>query len=116
MDMTSTLLAAADAKPPSGRRLDGIDLLPALQGRAAPIERTFFWRIDRPQIKQKAARQGNLKYLREREKERLFDVASDPGEKTDLASARPEKVGELRELLARWEAEMDASNPPFKVK
>ena len=32
MDLTATILAAAGAKPPESRKLDGIDLIPILNG------------------------------------------------------------------------------------
>jgi arylsulfatase A-like enzyme len=35
-------------------------------------------------------------------KAKLFDLAGDPGETTDLAQAKPELAGRLRDLIATW--------------
>ena len=45
MDLSVSILAATGTVPPEGRTLDGMDLLPILQGRKPRQERTFFWRI-----------------------------------------------------------------------
>jgi arylsulfatase A-like enzyme len=115
MDLTVTILAACGVKPPAGRKLDGIDLLPHLQGERTR-ERTFFWRITRPDRNQKAVRQGHWKYVRDSGYEMLFDLSADPGERKTLAYQRPEKVAELRQKLADWEKEMAKEKPAFVVK
>ena len=35
----------------------------------------------------------------------LYDLASDPAEKTNLASAQPDRVAEMQALIAGWQAE-----------
>jgi arylsulfatase A-like enzyme len=115
MDLTATALAACGAAPPRGRQLDGINLLPILNGARAP-ERAFFWRIDRTDRKQKAVRQGPWKFLRDGNMELLYDLSSDPGERTDVAHLHAAKVAELRKKLAAWEKEMAAAKPMFQVK
>jgi arylsulfatase A-like enzyme len=115
MDLAATVLAACGVKPPAGRKLDGIDLLPYLQGDRT-IERTFFWRITRPDHNQRAVRHGHWKYVRDSGYELLFDLSADPGERKILAYQRPEKVAELRQKLAEWEKEMAKEKPTFVVK
>src|SRR5204862_4777551 len=78
MDLTASALAACQAAPPKGRTLDGIDIPPALAGTAESRERAFFWRIDRPDRKQKAVRKGDWKYVRDGSIDLLFDLANDP--------------------------------------
>ncbi len=116
MDLTATVLAACGAAPPEGRTLDGINLLPLLTGKSPPVERTFFWRIDRKERVQQAVRRGDWKLLRDGTAERLFDLASDMGERKDLSREHPEKVAQLRKLLAGWEAELAKHKPAFVVK
>ena len=36
-------------------------------------------------------------------KARLYNLAKDPGETTDLAQHKPEKTAEMKALLAEWE-------------
>jgi arylsulfatase A-like enzyme len=115
MDLTATILAACGVKPPTGRKLDGIDLLPHLL-RDRPIERTFFWRITRPDRNQRAVRQGPWKYVRDSGYELLFDLSDDAGERKTLRYHKPEKVAELRKQLAEWEDEMAKEKPAFVVK
>lgn len=115
MDLTATALAACQVAQPKDRTLDGIDLLPILTGKSASPERAFFWRIDRPDRKQKAVRKGNWKHVRDGNLELLFDLAKE-GEHKDLAYQNPAKLAELKQLLAEWEAEMARAKPAFMVK
>jgi arylsulfatase A-like enzyme len=115
MDLTATLLAACKVRPPRGRTLDGIDLLPLLQGGKI-VSRTFFWRIDRDDRKQRAARHGDWKYVRDGDIELLFDLASDPGERKDQGYRHPDKLESLRARVAAWEKEMAGHKPAHVVK
>jgi arylsulfatase A-like enzyme len=116
MDLTATVLAACGVAPPEGRKLDGIDLTPLLTGKASPTERTFCWRIDRADRKQKAVRKGKWKYVRDGAIEVLFDLDVDPGERKDVLYHNPEKLVELRQAMASWEAEMAKEKPAYVVK
>ncbi len=115
MDLTATLLAACGVKPPRGRTLDGIDLLPHLKSGKV-VERTFFWRIDRADRKQWAVRHGDWKYLRDGGIELLFDLARDPGERKTLAYRHPGTLVQLRDRLAAWEKVMARHKPEHVVK
>jgi arylsulfatase A-like enzyme len=95
---------AAVAGTTFARTVDGIDIAPALDG-AAPIPRTLFWRVTQRR-QQKAVRQGDLKYVENEEGAFLYDLASDVGERRDLARARPDDLGRLRGLLEAWEREV----------
>ena len=116
MDLTATILAAAGARVAEGRKLDGIDLIPALNGTKTPAGRTLFWRVDPVRSGQWAARKGKWKYIRYSRGELLFDLDADIAEKDDLSGRHPETVAELRKEVARWEAEMARSRPRFSVK
>jgi arylsulfatase A-like enzyme len=110
MDWTASILATAGVGELTGHRLDGQDVIPLLAGRRPPRERTFFWRLPRPNefFGQKAVRRGKWKYVLDRESELLFDLEKDVGERQNLAFERPEVVRELRAALARWEAQLPA--------
>jgi arylsulfatase A-like enzyme len=113
MDLTASLLAAAGAAPPPDIPLDGEDVLPVLSGRGPERERTFFWRLPRPddQFGQKAVRRGRWKYLYDREMELLFDLEQDPGERRNLACRHPEVVKALRTALDAWEGQLSTGKP-----
>ncbi len=55
-------------------------------------------------------RDGVLKYVARqdgnRKQEYLFDLARDPGEKTDLMGERSADAARLRRLLRAWEQEV----------
>jgi arylsulfatase A-like enzyme len=116
MDLTATILAATGASLPAGRAPDGVDLLPALRGEGPSAGRTLFWRIERPDRSQRAARQGKWKYVRDGGIEGLFDLEQDPGERRDLGYRFPQVLAAMRGQVARWEAEMARTTPPFVVK
>jgi arylsulfatase A-like enzyme len=60
---------------------------------------------------QYAVRQGDWKLLKPSVKATtmLFNLASDPGEKSDLAAKQPEKVKQLQTLWDAWNAK---NEPP----
>jgi arylsulfatase A-like enzyme len=116
MDLTATFLAAAGVEASADVKLDGMNLLPILKGETKEIERTFHWRIDRSDRKQKATRQGKWKYLKDAWIEFLFDLEADVGERRNLAYQHPDILARLRQLHADWEKEMDAHRPGVVVK
>jgi arylsulfatase A-like enzyme len=116
MDLAATVLAACGVSPPADRKLDGVDLVPLLNGKAAPATRTLFWRIERTGRSQRAVRHGNFKLVRDSGYDQLFDLSTDIGERHDLSYQNPEKAEELRQLLIAWEAEMSEEKPAFSVK
>jgi arylsulfatase A len=116
MDWTATILAAAGVKP--DRQLDGINLLPMLQGKQPEQERTLCWRIDRAGFRQQAIRSGKWKLVTQPTSVGLllFDLDHDPGERRNLFYEHQEKVVKLRAKLAEWDREMNQSKPRFSVK
>lgn len=116
MDLTATILAAAGANLSGEQPLDGRDLVPMLTGKAKEVERTFCWRIDRSDRKQKAIRHGHWKYVKDGWIEFLFDLEDDVSERRNLAYRHPEIVADLRQRLADWEADVDRDRPELVVK
>jgi len=108
MDLTATILAATQSPIPTDARLEGIDLLPVLERRPPPTERTLFWRIDTRTRQQRAVRQGSWKLLVDGDDLLLFNLRDDIGERNDLAARRPDLVSKLLALLRAWEADVDA--------
>ena len=106
MDVTASILAATGTHAPEGYRPDGIDILPILRGEAPIRERQLFWRIVNPNRRQRAVRSGQWKLLVDAGLYLLFDVGSDPGERTDLAAQHPDIVFALKHRLAAWEADV----------
>lgn len=107
MDLTASILAATGMTVPPDVRLEGLNLLPVLEGRAAEIERTLFWRVvgARPQ---QAVRSGEWKLLMDGGRAMLFNLRGDIGERNNLIGQRPDIARRLRPLLAAWQEEVDA--------
>lgn len=116
MDWTATILAAAGIQPE--RQLDGINLLPILQGKQPEQERMVCWRIDRAGLKQQAIRVGKWKLVTQPTSvdQLLFDLERDPAERRNVFYDNQAKAKELREKLTAWEKEMNQSKPRFIVK
>ena len=108
MDLSATILAAAGASVPTDAALEGENLLPVLEGRAAAHSRTLFWRIATPMRQQRSVRQGPWKLLVDGDDLLLFDLRTDIGERRDLAAKQPAITRALRKLLADWERDVDA--------
>lgn len=103
MDWTATILAAAGAKPDPAFPLDGIDLMPLLTGKQQETPREFYWRnFQRNQ--QKAIREGNWKYLQDKDGEYLFNINDDPGEKNNLREKEQTIFERLKKKYAEWES------------
>lgn len=116
MDLTASIVAAAGVKPPDSYRPEGIDLVGLLQ-KGTAVDRTLFWRMPpapgaagTPPVTQRAVRRGNWKYIDDRGQYLLFDLHADPGERHDVAQQHADLVRELRSLVAKWEAGVDAES------
>ncbi|MFO0691239.1 MAG: sulfatase-like hydrolase/transferase [Myxococcota bacterium] len=105
VDLFATAAAAAGAKLPGDRVIDGVDLLAYARGeRTGPPHDALFWRSGH----YRALRAGDwkLQVSVRPQKTWLFDLASDPTERHDLAGARPDEVARLKQRLAALESEM----------
>jgi arylsulfatase A len=117
MDLSATFLTAAGGELPADKPFDGVDLMPFLAGKAPPMERSFFWRMQRSNRTMKAMRQGQWKYVNDgNTMDLLFDLETDIGERKNLNFERPDLVAALKARLAAWEAEMDAEDKEVLVR
>jgi arylsulfatase A-like enzyme len=106
MDLTATVVDVAGLAGGAVGVLDGLSLTDTLFGGNPLPRRTLFWRQNR----NKAARDGSLKFVVEGNREALFDLVSDPGETKDLSSQRPEDARRLKQALAAWEDDVARSH------
>jgi arylsulfatase B len=102
LDASVTALAAAGLAP-APAQLDGVNLLPLLTEQPIrPPQRALYWRVGQ----RHALRWGDWKLMREGGRPwRLYDLAADLGEMTDLAADQPARVQELSALWDRWNAQ-----------
>lgn len=100
LDVAATAAALAGAE--HDERLDGENLIPALQSGEPVHNGPLYWRW----ISQAAIREGNWKYLRGGSREYLFDLAKDMEEKQNLSEKHPELVARLSKELQAWSEEL----------
>jgi arylsulfatase A-like enzyme len=104
LDILPTAVELAGGQLPTDRPMDGVSLVPLLDGDASfmPHE-TLVWRSG----SNYAVRKGNWKLVSlNRRSTFLFDLANDIGEKNDLAEQRPETVRDLEEVFQTWQSDM----------
>ncbi len=96
-DIYATAAAAAGASLPSDRKMDGVDLVPFVNGAPGVPHRNLFWRSGHYQVV--LADGWKLQVAERPPKKWLFHIAEDPTEQHNLAGQRINKVGELETLL-----------------
>ncbi len=104
MDWVPTLLAAVGAKADPAYPLDGMNLLPMLTQNAAPVPRKLFWRYKANA--QRAAREGDYKFLKILDNTFLFNVVEDPLERANLAERKKDIYRRLVREWYEWNATM----------
>src|SRR5271170_48641 len=104
MDWLPTLLAAAGIPPDPAFQPDGINLLPMLTQNAAPVERKLFWRYKANA--QRAARDGDYKYLKILDNTFLFNVVDDPMERANLKEQHSDVYNRIVAEWHEWNATM----------
>jgi len=84
--------------------LDGINLLPVLTQNAPPYPRKLFWRYKANA--QRAARDGDYKYLKILDNTFLFNVVDDPLERANLKERQKDVYRRLVREWYDWNATM----------
>jgi len=121
-DFLPTAAELAGAKLPEGFRPDGFSLVGHLRGGEAPARESFYWELHEGASLQ-AARWGDWKAVRNGPAKaiEIYDLAQDPGERTDLAKLRPELVAKAESIFAASRTEhpdwpLRGSQPAKKKK
>jgi arylsulfatase A-like enzyme len=105
LDVMPTALAAAGMEICPNWKLDGVNLLGYLRDeKKTQPPRTLYWR----QLYHWAVRDAEWKLVKNRQDPRpkLFRIAKDKCEKTDLFDKRPDVVKRLKASYDKWDAEM----------
>ena len=99
-DFLPTAAELAGAKVPADCKTDGLSLVSFLKGGAAPKRDHFYWELHEGKPIQ-AVRFGDWKAVKNGPAAavELFDLATDPGEKTNIAAQKPDVVAKAVELL-----------------
>ena len=111
LDLFPTICAAAGIGNVGQLALDGVDLVPFINGtRSGKPHDALFWSNGPNQ----AIRRGDWKLVRSKSHTWLFDVHADPGEKNNLNRSKPEVVEQLSRELDDWRSQMPAPAWPSK--
>ena len=110
IDWMPTLAGVSGARSEDLKALDGADLSPVLFSNATLAHRDLYW-IWNSQVNRWALRYGDWKIVRYGIGEpkqagdwQLFNLKDDPKEKTNVASERPEILGQLHGLFLKQRA------------
>jgi arylsulfatase A-like enzyme len=110
-----TLFEIAGAEMPAS--VDGVSLVPLLEGKNAPDREALFWHYphysNQGGAPSGAVRKGPYKLIEFYEDGRLelFNLAHDLAERRNLAARERERAKELHSLLQQWRASVRASMP-----
>lgn len=124
LDIAATALTAAGVTIKPEWKLDGVNLLPYLDGKQTGDPHSVLaWRFGR----QMALRQGDWKLVRPDRAIKgeyadiatdpmLFNLADDIGEKNDLAAKQPDRVRDLQTAWDKWNSGMIPPRWPATFK
>ena len=127
MDMLPTFCEIAGVEVPQDRVLDGVSVLPYIQGKEVdqPIRDTFIvpgstirhgdWKLLTKDMKpggSKADTVGKTDRVPAKAGE-LFNLKDDVGETTDVAAQYPEKVQQLTQMMEEFMAEYSQNHRPI---
>ncbi len=117
LDVFASALAAAGVAMPTDKKYDGVNIIPHLAGEVKePPHQRLLWRMHGKQSF--AIREGNWKLIRNGgTPPELYDLAADPGEKENLATAKAEVSSRLSTALEAWNKELiDPVFPGSSIK
>jgi arylsulfatase A-like enzyme len=108
LDVLPTALAAAGVESRPEWKLDGVNLLPLLEGKVAKLDRdALYWRFG----VQFAVRRGDWKLVKAGKdlKPVLVNLAADKAEAKDLSAEHPDRAKALLDLWEKWN---EGNKPP----
>lgn len=115
-DLYPTILELCGLPLQKQQHVDGISLLPALQGREM-ADRPLFWHYphygNQGGTPGSSVRYGKWKLIEffEDMHTELYDLEADPSEITDLSGSCPDECRRLKDLLHGWRASIEAKIP-----
>jgi arylsulfatase A-like enzyme len=105
LDVLPTILDACAPGSSIPQALDGVNLLPLLEGKTTQVDRqALFFRFG----VQYAIRQRDWKLVKASQamQPMLVNLSQDPSETTDLSTTYPQKTTELQQLWDQWNSAM----------
>ena len=106
IDILPTLAKLCGGKVPTDRIIDGKDISALLTDPKAKSPHSELY------YEYEGIRQGNWKLVQIKKGFHLFDLSTDIGEQKNLSAKHPEKVAELRKLLAAHKQKVTSARRP----
>lgn len=106
MDLLPTFVALAGGTLPTDRKIDGKDIRKQLSGETTTDPRDVFYYFRGTKLE--AVRSGPWKM--ETLSGKLYNLADDIGESSDVSSANPEVVGRLKKFVDECDADLGNAN------
>ncbi|ANW95396.1 hypothetical protein AXE80_03485 [Wenyingzhuangia fucanilytica] len=94
LDILPTIASLVGANIPADRKIDGLNMTNILTGKSKEIERDYFIYNGN-----RAIRIGDWKYVKNKNKEELFNLSEDVSESKNLIKEYPNKAAELKKKL-----------------
>lgn len=118
VDFFPTLLELAKVCPTEHPELEGVSLLPIINGNGSISDRAIYWHFPHHRANTELAmaaaiREGDWKLVKEFESEELhlFNLNEDIGEKVNLSTQYPKKTFSLLKKLEEWQRKVSAEMP-----
>ncbi len=116
-DILPTIVQLAGGNAPSDRPIDGINIMPALEGKALPERPIYYYRGRFLRAVRKGKWKIHFSYYDKTKGDdmkpwvvpdtpMLFDLEADPAERFDLAAEHPEVVAEMKAIGEKYENEI----------
>jgi arylsulfatase A len=130
-DLYPTMLQMASLPLNPGQHMDGLSLVRLLKGGSAPKRKDLYWHFPNytgdnqhpnPSLPLSVIRSGDYKLIESLEDGslELYDLKSDPAEKSNIASSKPEVAARMQKKLAAWrtasQVQMPEVNPNYEPK
>jgi arylsulfatase A len=115
IDLLPTLVELTGVKMPKTLPLDGVSIVPLLQGETEtwPDRMIFsYWN------RKGAVRTERHRLVVQRKRAELYDMAADPGEQNDIAQERPDVTKKLKAAYDEWLEDVTrrgSERPPIPV-
>jgi arylsulfatase A-like enzyme len=116
-DILPTVLEACGSPAKPDLHKDGVSFASLLRGDTKPVHDALFWHFphygNHGSGPCSSVRVGEWKLIHwiEDDSVELFNLATDPAEKTDVAAQQPDRAKDLRARLDAWRKETDANMP-----
>jgi len=120
LDFFPTLVTLAGGEIPIDRPIDGVNIMPALEGKEMPERTIFYYSSDHLDAVRKGKWKIHFRYYDHSkggyvvarnwvtpDKPLLFDLHADPSERFDVAAKYPDVVRDLKETAQKYKKEIE---------